>query len=532
MKLPPAFHSRRTLGSILTMGVLLAPAVLASGTPVAVDVPTYADEVASILHENCATCHRPGQIGPMSLITYEEVRPWAKSIGRNVEAGKMPPWHASGGSGHFRNDRSLSQDEIDTVVRWAKGGAPAGDLAKAPAPPTFPKSAWKLGAPDFVVTLEEVEIEADGPDQFKDLIGKVGLPEDKWVTAIEIMPGDSTVVHHVITYALKGFDFDPTEGWLGAWAAGTQPMVFPEGTGRLLKKGSNIIADMHYHPSGEKTTDVTRVGLHFADQPPAKELTNLWVMNTNFKIPAGAEDHEVRASYTIWQDGKIMSFAPHMHYRGKNIKYVFTYPDGTQETPLEVDDWDFNWQTNYVLAEPIAVPEGTRVDVVAHFDNSAGNPDNPDPSIDVTFGDESYDEMMIGFMDFIVDEGVAPLSHHEIRTRMISQLATRYPGDVYAVSGKEPEKRSEPNSYAPLYLPREGDGVFYVIWDNQLRASAVTDLSWKGDRFAAKVQSPWGPFDLEGEIAKNGEISTVLSLPDNEMSWDGRKVSGDWTDGP
>ena len=516
---PPTFAAL----SMLVLTSAGAAVANATAAPAALDDPTWSDGVAAIVHQSCASCHRPGQVAPMSLLTYEEARPWAKSIARRVADGTMPPWHASGGTAEFANDRSITEQEIEALVSWARAGAPAGDLAEAPAAPEFPSDEWQLGEPDFVVTLEQVEVPAGGPDQFHDLVGKAALPEDQWVTAVEILPGNAKVVHHVIVVGVKGFDVDPMAGWLGAWAAGTEPMVFPQGTGRLLPKGSNVIADMHYHPAETAETDVTRIGLHFADQPPAKELTNLWVQNDGFEIPAGAESHEVRATRKLWQSGKIMTLTPHMHYRGKDFKFVIHYPDGRQEVPLEVAQWDFNWQTFYSLAEPIDVPAGTVVEVIAHYDNSADNPANPDSTKSVRFGDESYDEMMIGFVDFIVDEGVKPLTPFEVRTRMIAEVAKQHPGRVWQVSAKAPEKRSEPHSWAPLHLPEQGDGVFYLITDGQLVAAEVTDIEWTGADFTSTVALPdGGAFGLTGTVREDGTIETTLHLPnDRTMSWNG-----------
>jgi hypothetical protein len=213
-----------------------------------------------------------------------------------------------------------------------------------------------------------------------------------------------------------------------------------------------------------------------------------------------------------------------MHYRGKDFKFILHYPDGREEVPLEVGKWDFNWQTFYTLKEPIDVPAGTVVEAIAHYDNSADNPVNPDPTRDVTFGNESYDEMMIGFVDFIVDEGVKPLSPFEMRTRMLDEVARRHPGRVWAVSGKEPEKRSEPHSWAPLYLPEQGDGTFYLITDNKLVAAEVTDLAWQGEAFTSTIQLPdGGTFGLTGTVHDDGTIETTLHLPgDREMAWGGQ----------
>ncbi len=522
-------RSTRLLLFALVLATLIAAPTFAANNAKATnakDAPTYASDVAAVLNSNCVQCHRPGQTAPMSLTNYQEARPWARSIARKVADRTMPPWHAVGGSGTFSNDRSLSDTEIDTIVSWAKAGAPAGDLASAPEPPKFPEGEWKLGEPDAIVTFDEIEVKAGDKDEFHDLVGKLQLPEDKWLTGIEILPGNSKVVHHVIIYQMKGFDFDPTQGWLGAWAAGTDPMVYRPGTGKRIEKGANLIADMHYHPADTDEVDQTRIGLHFADEEPEKEVVNLWIMNQNFKIPAGASNHEVVADYKFWQSGKLLSFTPHMHYRGKDFNYVAHYPDGREELLLQVDKYDFNWQTVYELDEPIDIPAGTTIKATAHFDNSAENPVNPDPTKDITFGNESYDEMMIAFADFIVDEGVSPKSHFEIRTELISKLAAEHPGQVYSISGKPEEQRSEPNSYAPLYLPEEGDGLFYVIWNNQLDATKVTDIAWNGKKFTAKLQSPWGPFDFSGEKGKKGSITTKIHLPENESTWEGALVDG------
>lgn len=511
------------IAAAVLAAIAAAPAARAAATAAAAaDAPTYASQVASILHQNCVSCHRPGQIGPMSLRSYDEVRPWAKSIARRVADGTMPPWHATGGTARFVNERSLDRAEVDALVAWAQSGAPAGDLAQAPPAPKFPEGEWQLGEPDVVVTLDPVELPAGGPDQFPKLVGKAALPEDRWITAIEILPGNAKVVHHVIAVAVKGFDVDPVDGWLGAWAAGTEPMVFPEGTGRFLEKGSNIIADMHYHPADTPQRDVTRIGLHFADGQIEKELTNLWVVNEDFEIPAGAKGYELRARHRFWQDGKILAFAPHMHYRGQDFKYVAHWPDGRQETLLEVARWDFNWQTWYRLAEPIEIPEGTVLEAIAHYDNSADNAANPDPTQAVRFGNETKDEMMIGFVDFVAAEGVRPRTAHETRTRELQRLAAAQPGKVFAVSAKPVEKRSEPHSYAPLVLePGAAEGLFYVIWNDQLEASRVHDLRWDGASFAGKVDSPRGSFDFTGTLDGRNASATLHLPQDRKVTFDG-----------
>ena len=444
--------------------------------------PTFTKDIAPILMDNCVECHRAGQIGPMSLRTYKEVRPWAKSIKKNVADRKMPPWHASESVGTFVNERTLTQEQIDTIVEWVDGGTPRGDKKDMPDQREFESGTWKLGEPDMIIALPEVTVEADGPDIFKDLPGKVNLKEDRWVTAVEFLPGNPKVVHHVIAFQIKGFNPDPIGGWMGAWAAGTEPMVFPDGTGRLMKKGHSIVADMHYHPSGEKATDVTRIGLHFADSPKdiEKELTNLWVMNTGFEIPAGEPNHEVRADYTFQQNGSILGFAPHMHYRGKDFTYTAKYPDGKTETLFAVNDYDFNWQTNYVLNEPIPIPEGTVIECVAHFDNSVDKPGNPDPNKIVRFGQESYDEMMIGFMDYIVEDGIRPYTRDALRDRWRKETREAHPNDTYSVYYTAPDRPTI------LYLTKSGEGNFLVLGvNNNLVKCPLVDLKWNGNDFTA-----------------------------------------------
>ena len=507
---------------------LVALIALAGGLSAAIDQPTYSSDVAPILNQKCVQCHRPGEIAPMALRSYQEVRPWAKSIQRKVESRSMPPWHAEPSEYAFVNDRSLSEAQIETIVRWVDIGAPQGDPADLPAPREFADGGWLLGEPDFIAEFEEVTIPAGGPDQFHDLIAKVMLPEDKWIKAVEVMPGNRKVVHHVITMQFKGFDINPAQGWLGAWAAGTDPMVFPKGTGRLLPAGSNLIGDMHYHPADTEEVDRTRIGLHFAEEGEIqKSLANLWIMNQGFKIPAGASNHEVRSSYTIWQDGKIMGLIPHMHYRGKDFTFTATYPDGRQEVLLSVPRYDFNWQTNYILDEPIEVPAGTVIDCVAHFDNSADNLANPDPTKDITFGPESYDEMMIGFVDFVVNEGMGMKPLSEIRRSKLPVLASQHPGQVYAVTAGDPE------FLAPLYLPREGEGIFFAIYDGTLVKARVSEIVWTGAEFTASVESPSGPVPLTGTLGDDGTIETLLGeTPFNGAIFDGTTAAATSSSGP
>ncbi len=478
----------------------ILPAILLFSTPLAATAEpaklSYSKDVAPILNANCAGCHRPGQMAPMSLLTYDEVRPWVKAIRENVSIGKMPPWHAVVAAKPFTNDRSLTTEERDTILAWIDQGAPRGNPTDLPPTPEFTEGEWKLGEPDFVVTLPEIEIPADGPDVFKKVPGKVSLPENRWVSAIEILPGEKKVVHHAIVVAIKGFDADPEDGWMGAWAAGTEPMVFPDGTGRELEAGANIIADMHWHPSGVATKDQTRIGLHFADEKSIqKELTNLWIVDDDWTIPAGDPNFEVRAKYTFPQDAYIMAFAPHMHYRGKDFTYTAKYPDGREEVLLRVENYDFNWQTNYVLSEKLSMPKGTTVECVAHFDNSTNNPVNPDPTRNVTFGEETKDEMMIGFLDYVVADGVRPKTRAELYADAGQAWAAAHTGEVYGVTNPRSSVQ------APLYLPASGEGRMMLTVNGTPMELALMDLAWNGDSFTARV-----PANANLEFKMNGTV--------------------------
>ncbi len=507
---------RSRIPAALTLATALVAAAPTWAKKAKVDLPekvTYAEHVGTLLHDNCVSCHRPGDIAPMSLLTYDEARPWAKSIAKAVTDGTMPPWHANPDHGAFRNDRSLSAREKALLARWVKQGAPAGDLSQAPAPPEFEES-WRLGEPDLVVTFDSVDLPADGPDVFRDLIADPGHTEDRWIRAIEVLPGDRKVVHHVIIYAGNGNE-EPSSGWLGAWAAGMDPMTFPKGTAKLLQKGHVLVADMHYHPSGEPATDATKIGIHFYDGEPEKELINLWVQNASFKIPAGASDHEVRSSHTFTQDSTIHALLPHMHYRGKDFTYTATFPDGTSQTLLQVDSYDFNWQTNYELESPLVVPAGTKINCVAHYDNSEDNPYNPDPTRDVTFGNESFDEMMIGFVDYVVNDGRSPETVEQRLTRIRTELLAR-DGVVFDVTVHDPDG-SIPSV---LHLPVSGDGQWYVPINGHVFEGAVAGIEREGSELRAKYDAPMGMLDVLATLSES-RIEGEVSLGDQKLTFSG-----------
>lgn len=475
--------------------------------------PTFTKDVAPILFENCVTCHRPGDIGPMSLISYDEVRPWAKSMHKAVQEGVMPPWHADEGIGHFKNERKLTPDQKLTITRWIEQGAKQGDPTDLPPKPQFNEEGWRLGEPDLIVEFDQVDLPAGGPDRFHDLTGKTGLTEDKWITKVEVLPGNRKVVHHVILWQN---DSEDQRGWIGAWAAGMAPMEFPEMTGRMLKAGSPIIADMHYHPAETAESDRTRIGIHFADDAEVeKELVNLWIQNASFEIPAGNPNYGARANYTFAQDSYITSLLPHLHYRGKDFTYTARFPDGTKHKLLSVSDYDFNWQTGYEFAEPVFVPKGTRIDCVAHWDNSANNPANPDPTKNVRFGNESYDEMMIGFVDYYVKDGVRPMSPQEAIEILGAELNAQHPGDVYVAAIIQ----DGPAFNGVLHLPKKGTtGVWHLNVLGSMYEAPVTNVAWDAESFKGTASVMGQSFDFVGTFdPASGELNGNLIIPEEEL---------------
>jgi hypothetical protein len=562
--------SRRTLLRTVLPTVLVVPTLATAALAAASNdtggssQPTYSRDVAPILAERCVSCHRPGDIAPMPLRSYDEVRPWVKSIRKAVEGGEMPPWHADPAYGHFANDRRLTEAERDTLLRWVKQGAPEGEAAASLAAAAVPagvnegEGAWRLGAPDLKIQFEAVDLPAGGPDQFHDLVQSYPLPEDRWVSAIEVEPGDRRVLHHIIVYVLEEGQQAPN-GWLGAWAAGMDPMVFPAGSGRLLKKGSRLIGNMHYHPTDEPARDQTTIGLHFLDAEPDKELVNLWVQNSSFKIPAGAADHEVRSSYTFRQDSVVHALLPHMHYRGKDFTYTAVYPDGRREVLLKVPAYDFNWQTIYQLAQPLELPEGTRIECVAHYDNSTKNAANPDPTKDVTFGNASFDEMMIGFVDYTVKEGLRPISAEERLAKIRAELELAHPGEVFQVRVWEKEdaaaqakadahsladhvgggqakaegseapeaaeaKQGKPDSlHTTLHFPAAGaEGLWFIPFNGDVLEAKLTGVQGTAEAWTATLAAPFGSLKVEGRGGFGGKtVAGTLFMGNEQMGFEG-----------
>ncbi len=355
-------------------------------------VPTYAKEVSRILQKNCQECHRKGQVGPFALENYEQARKRAQDIASVVEDRAMPPWKPVPGIGpKFKHDRSLAASDIARLVAWAAGGAPEGDKADLPPPLTF-TDEWALGTPDLVITpAEDFNIPAEGADIYRCFVVPTNLPDDVFISAIEYRPGNRQVVHHMLSYvdvkgeARKRDEKDPGPGYacfsgpeveihgdLGGWAPGNEPSRLPDGIGRSLPKGADVIMQLHYHPSGKPETDRSRIGLHFSRKPIKQILHwNAAINIDGLKLPPGESNIEIKAAWPVPVDLQAHGVTPHMHMLGRDMLMSVSFPDGTTRDLVKIDDWDFGWQNTYFFDKPLDLPKGSVVRVVAHYDNTS-----------------------------------------------------------------------------------------------------------------------------------------------------------------
>jgi hypothetical protein len=387
--------------------------------------PTFSKDVAPILYEHCATCHRAGEIGPMPLLTYEQARPWAKAIRSVVAQGKMPPWHATQARGVFSNDRRLTDAQRETLLAWADGGAPQGDAKDLPPQPKFTEG-WEIGTPDAVLPMKtSFHVPAQGTVAYQYFEIPTNFTEDKWVQAVEVRPGARAVVHHVLVFCkepgkatmqqaafsqvlpkipMMGGNANPRGVLIATTAPGTNAMTFPDGNAILIKAGSTLYLQVHYTASGKDADDKTSVGMVFAKQPPTKEVHNAAFMNPLFTLQPGSPDSEVDSVIQFNENTHITALFPHTHLRGKSWEYRMVYPDGHSEVVLSVPHYDFSWQTYYVFTKPLAAPKGSILEAVAHYDNSANNASNPDPKIAVHWGEQTWQEMQYSGITYTVDD--------------------------------------------------------------------------------------------------------------------------------
>ena len=409
------------------LGVVSGIATLGQGAP-----PTFYKDVLPILQNHCQECHRPGEIAPMPLLNYRQARPWAKAIKTNVLSGKMPPWPADSHFGKFSNDRTLTRAELDTLSAWADSGALEGNAKDAPPARSFVEG-WNISKPDLVIRMPQAfKVPAKGTIEYQYIIVPTGFTEDKWVREIEVRPSNRAVVHHAVVFlrepgarwlagATPGIAFAPpvvsaqeravnTGGGgsdiLTTYTPGMVPDEWKPGQARLIKAGTDLVLQMHYTANGTAGEDQTAVGLVFAKEQPKEKIVSVNAANRMFRIPAGDGNYSAEATYTVRRPMTLVNLFPHLHLRGKAFQYDVVYPDVRTETILKVDKWDLSWQLSYTLAEPIPLPVGARIHATAWWDNSANNPANPDPSADVSWGEQSWEEMLVAFMNVAVDPSV------------------------------------------------------------------------------------------------------------------------------
>ncbi|MBY0488840.1 MAG: cytochrome c [Gemmatimonadaceae bacterium] len=435
----------------LSIGRTHAPLVAPQLTPLVAQgtAPDFGKDVAPVLYKNCASCHRPGGIGPFSMLDADTVKAYAKDIRDAVSTGYMPPWHADGPRGVFSNDRRLADLDRQAILRWIDDGAKVGNKRALPPTPVF-DSQWEIGTPDAVFTMNEpFTVPASGTVEYQYFEIPTNFTEDKWVQAIEIMPGSREVVHHVLVYARApqapppagaaapgaaspgsgapaaarpaakpAVEFDANNEFtdpprkdprnappmrvgnlIGTTAPGTNVVRFPEGTALRVRAGTTLVFQMHYTAHGHERQDRTSVGFQFAKAAPQEQVIASNFLNGKFTLPAGQKDVMVPSTITINEPVKIYGLFPHTHLRGTRWQYTLEKPDGTSEIILDVPRYDFNWQTYYMFAKPLEIPAGAKITSKAWYDNSAANPHNPDPKVDVRWGDQTWEEMQYtGFL--------------------------------------------------------------------------------------------------------------------------------------
>jgi hypothetical protein len=433
-----SFHAAISKASVVRLGIpvaglsmVLLLCAMQSQEPVpgpkGVAAPRFYEDVLPILQSHCQSCHRPGEVAPMPLVTYEQTRPWAGAISDAVRMRMMPPWFADPRYGHFSNDSSLTDQQVSAISAWAQSGAPAGDEHDSP-PPRKWAEGWNIRNPDLVVKMPQaVKIPAAGEVEYTYEIVPTHFAENRWVQMSEFRAGSPAHVHHAVVYirppdsswlrrAPVGEPFtasalqDPqarreahetTTDLLLVYAPGSSPDEWPDGMAKFVPAGSDLVFQMHYTTNGTPDIDQTSLGLVFAKNPPQQRVITLQLNNHALIIPPGADDFRVEVQGTLPHDATLLSLFPHMHLRGKKFEYDIVHDDRTVEVLLRVN-YHFHWQLSYRLAEPRLLKAGTKLRAIAWYDNSANNPHNPDPHRTVTWGDQTSDEMMVGFFDVAI----------------------------------------------------------------------------------------------------------------------------------
>ena len=500
---------------------------------------TFANQISRILQTNCVPCHRPGEIAPFSLTDYEEVSGWADMIGEVIREQRMPPWHANPAHGEFKNDARLTDADKQLIYQWIADGAPLGDIAQLPAP-LERSDGWQIGQPDLIVSTSQrpFPIPASGVMPYKYFVVDPGFKEDKWVQAAECRAGNRSVVHHIIV-GIRGRRESLHSGieseWVTATAPGAPPLQLPEGHAKLIPAGSQLVFQMHYTPNGTATEDISQVGFIFTEPESVKNVVGTQkIYNRRFRIPPRAENHEVRASMNVDKDLVILSLFPHMHLRGKSFRYVAHWPNGREETLLDIPRYDFNWQNGYDFAEPLHVPSGTRLECIAHFDNSENNFANPDPESAVRWGDQTFEEMMIGYFDCYHPADPSDRRTDNPRTRsFLGSLQTgnaQLEHDILKLAKQALASPARMNRFG-RQLKQEIPQLDRVCWtaisQGQLRVERVTQVedleaSLRGEGLSRPAhQCQLGSFAKQSEPVKLTEIDSLNKI---DMQFFGAQV--------
>jgi mono/diheme cytochrome c family protein/peroxiredoxin len=441
---PTEFDLRDALDAILAGRPVPHPRTRALGCAITARAaaPTYNKDIAPILYQNCATCHRPGEVAPFSLLSYQDAAKRASLLAAITEKRVMPPWKAEPGYGSFANERRLSEQQIALFQAWAQSGAPEGDAKDKPSPPAFPEG-WEGGQPDKVLTMShKFAVAADGPDQYRCFVLPLDVDHDVYLSGLEFRPGNRRIVHHALVYAdstgtarklsaespdgsyacFGGPKFPPT-GLLGGWAPGASPAPESPELSQLVRKGTDVVVQIHYHPSGKAEEDQSALGLKFSG-PPTKGRAGIILSSRRIDIPAGDPHYVVKTAVTLPRDVDLFGITPHAHYLATDMQATAYLPDGTAKPLIRIKDWDFNWQGQYRYKEPVHLPQGTRIEIQYAYDNSERNPHNPShPPVRVTWGEETRDEMALLFLGVVLP---SPADVPEFRRAMRNQYIAAF----------------------------------------------------------------------------------------------------------
>ncbi len=418
--LPPRLAATTAPGCALELATLPQPPASAL---------TWHREISRIIQRNCQECHRPGGTGPFEMLTLEDVTSHAAMIKKVVTKGLMPPWFAAPQTGPhpivWANDRSLSEADRTALLTWLATDRSAGNPAEAPVPLTWPQE-WAMGTPDTIIELPQaVAVAPTGRMKYQYREVTTTFPEDRWVTGIELRPTALAQVHHVLVFASAPGQRRVQDGdnFFAAYVPGSSATIYPDGYAKKLPAGAKLLFQLHYTPNGSATEDRTRLGLKFTSTPPRFEVHVAAAKQHLFRIPPGAPNHEVKGTLPVPFDSQILSFMPHMHMRGKAFRYDMVDPAGHSRELLSVPAYDFNWQLQYRPAEAILATTGSRIQATAWFDNSAENPNNPDPTKAVTWGDQTEEEMMIGYLEYARIPHPAPSAANTTKKPAAAPLA-------------------------------------------------------------------------------------------------------------